>query len=160
MKKENTVNYAMILAIILPFVIFGIFMTSQGKSAVNVYIDMIKTVIINKYGFCEVVIKWAPLLLTALAAIIPAKAGISNVGGRLRTTTGSNLGYLGFLAAGIAWNNPIIAIFTTFLISLLTVSGNAMEISSGLPSSTINILMTLVLLAVLCVGRGKKNADI
>lgn len=65
-----------------------------------------------------------------------------------------------FLAAGIAWNNPIIAIFTTFLISLLTVSGNAMEISSGLPSSTINILMTLVLLAVLCVGRGKKNADI
>ena len=59
MKKENTVNYAMILAIILPFVIFGIFMTSQGKSAVNVYIDMIKTVIINKYGFCEVVIKWA-----------------------------------------------------------------------------------------------------
>lgn len=70
------------------------------------------------------------------------------------------MGYLGFLAAGIAWNNPIIAIFTTFLISLLTVSGNAMEISSGLPSSTINILMTLVLLAVLCVGRGKKNADI
>lgn len=339
MKKENTVNYAMILAIILPFVIFGIFMFSQGKPAVSVYIDMIKTVITNKYGFCEVVIKWAPLLLTALAAIIPAKAGISNVGGegqliagalgaaiagiyvfdqtarivgipfvllsgmlagmlwagvasfcklklkmndtlttmvlnyvmvdiaclmiygpikdtsgdnypysapidaslrfttisgtrlnigivltmiatilttlffyktkkglytqlagknyraaalsglnvtkiqnraflcagalaglggailicgvegRLRTTTGSNLGYLGFLAAGIAWNNTIIAIFTTFLISLLTVSGNAMEISSGLPSSTINILMTLVLLAVLCVGRRKKNAD-
>ncbi len=340
MKKENTVNYAMILALILPFVIFGVFMLSQGKNAVSVYIDMIKTVITNKYGFCEVVIKWAPLLLTALAAIIPAKVGISNVGGegqliagalgsaiagiyvfdqterivgipfvllsgmlagmlwagvasfcklklkmndtlttmvlnyvmidlaclmiygpikdtsgenypysasiedslrfttisgtrlnigivlamaatiltalffyrtkkglytrlvgknyraaalnglhvtaiqnraflcagalaglggailicgvegRLRTTTGSNLGYLGFLAAGIAWNQPILAIFTTFLIALLTVSGNAMEISSGLPSSTINILMGLVLLAVLSVGRRKKNADV
>ena len=106
MKKENTVNYAMILAIILPFVIFGIFMTSQGKSAVNVYIDMIKTVIINKYGFCEVVIKWAPLLLTALAAIIPAKAGISNVGGEGQLIAGA----LGSAIAGIYIFNETIRI--------------------------------------------------
>ena len=58
---------------------------------------MIKTVITNKYGFCEVVIKWAPLLLTALAAIIPAKAGISNVGGEGQLIAGA----LGAAIAGI-----------------------------------------------------------
>lgn len=324
-------------ALAFSFIVFAVFIMFQGKNPFLVYRDIIATVITNRYGFCEVILMWTPLLLTAMAAIIPAKAGLSNVGGegqliagalgstiasiyifnqtdrivgipmvllsgmavgglwggvagffklrwkmndtlttlvmnyvmvnlscfmiygpikdnsgdnypysspipkelrfrvientrlnigiiialvivifvwfylnrtkkgillqmtgknrraailegievkkiqykaffmggalaglagaiqicgvegRLRITTGTNLGYLGFLAAVIAWNHPISAIAVTFLIALLNVSGNAMEISSGLPSATINILMALTLISILIVGRRKRT---
>ena len=82
---------------------------------------------------------------------------ISGVEGRIRTTTGTNYGYLGFLAAWMAWNNPIAAIFTAFVIGMLSVSGNILEISSGLPSSSTQILMAVVLLAILWKGKGKNK---
>lgn len=80
---------------------------------------------------------------------------IAGVEGRLRTTTGTNYGYYGFLAAWMAWNNPIVAIFTALVIGFLSVSGNVVEISSGLPSSCTKILMAIILLSIL--WKGKKH---
>ncbi len=80
---------------------------------------------------------------------------IAGVEGRLRTTTGTNYGYYGFLAAWMAWNNPIAAIITAVLIGFLSVSGNVVEISSGLPSSCTKILMAIILLAILWKGKKK-----
>ena len=75
---------------------------------------------------------------------------------QMRQTTGTNYGYLGFLAAWMAWNNPLLGIVTAFIIGFLSVAGNTMEITSGLPSSSIRILMSIVLLAILWKGRRKK----
>jgi simple sugar transport system permease protein len=75
---------------------------------------------------------------------------------RLRQTTGVNYGYLGFLAAWMAWNNPLLSVLTAFVIGFLSVAGNILEISSGLPSSSTRILMALVLLAILWKGRKKQ----
>ena len=72
---------------------------------------------------------------------------------QMRQTTGTNYGYL---AAWMAWNNPLLGIVTAFIIGFLSVAGNTMEITSGLPSSSIRILMSIVLLAILWKGRRKK----
>lgn len=74
---------------------------------------------------------------------------------QMRQTTGTNYGYLGFLAAWMAWNNPLLGVVTAFIIGFLSVAGNTMEITSGLPSSSIRILMSIVLLAILWKGRRK-----
>lgn len=98
----------------------------------------------------------AMLISGALAGFAGA-IEISGVEERLRQTTGVNYGYLGFLAAWMAWNNPAAAIFTAVVIGFLSVAGNVLEISSALPSSTIQILMALVLLAILWKGKEKKS---
>ncbi len=82
---------------------------------------------------------------------------IVGVEGRMRVDSGSTMGFMGFLAAGIVSNNPILAIFSAFLIAGLSVAGNAMEINTGLPSASIQILIMFVLLTIMALGRRKKH---
>jgi len=96
------------------------------------------------------------MLISGGLAGLAGMLEISAVEERMRQTTGVNFGYLGFLAAWMAWNNPVLAIATSFVIGFLSVAGNTLEITSGLPSSSIRILMSVVLLAIL--WKGKKKA--
>ena len=98
----------------------------------------------------------AAMLLSGALAGFAGMLEISGVEYQMRQTTGVNYGYLGFLASWMAWNNPLLGIVTAFIIGFLSVAGNTMEITSGLPSSSIRILMSLVLLAILWKGRRKK----
>ena len=83
---------------------------------------------------------------------------VGGIEGRLRPTTGQNYGYLGFLAAWMSWNHPIGLIITSFVIAAISVAGDNLQISSGLPSSSVNILMSVVLLTILALGRRKQRA--
>jgi simple sugar transport system permease protein len=83
---------------------------------------------------------------------------IAGIEGHLRPMTGFGYGYIGFLAAWMAWNHPIWTIATAFLLGAISVAGNALEMTSGLPSSSVSILMAFILLTVLAVGRGSKSA--
>lgn len=98
--------------------------------------------------------------LTFLAAgALAGLAGailIIGVEGRMRVDAGATMGFMGFLAAGIVKNDPILAIFSAFLIAALNVAGNAMEINTNLPAATIQILIMLVLLTIMTVGGKKK----
>ncbi len=99
---------------------------------------------------------------TALFLVAGALAGLAGailimgVEGRMRVDAGATLGFMGFLAAGIVNNNPLLAILSAFLIAGLSVAGNAMEINTNLPAASIQILVMLVLLTIMAVGRGKK----
>jgi ABC-type uncharacterized transport system permease subunit len=95
------------------------------------------------------------LLAAGALAGLAGMIEVAGIEGRLRPTTGASYGYLGFLAAWMAWNKPLWCIATSFLIGALTVAGNALEITSGLPSSAMNILMSLVLFGILAAGRRK-----
>ena len=81
---------------------------------------------------------------------------IVGVEGRMRVDSGTTMGFMGFLAAGIVNNNPLLAILSAFLIAALNIAGNAMEINTGLPSASIQILIMLVLLTIMGLGRRKK----
>lgn len=105
-------------------------------------------------------VKRIQLIAMSISGAIAGLAGmieIAGVEGRLRTSTGENYGYLGFLAAWMAWNNPLAAIVTALIIGFLSVSGNVLEFSSGLPSSATQILMAMVLIAILWRGKEKKT---
>lgn len=95
---------------------------------------------------------WVLIAAGALAGIA-GMIEIAGIEGRLRTTVGTNFGYLGFLAAMMAWNHPLKLMASAFLLGMISVAGNKLEIFSGLPSSSVNILMALVLFFIL--GSGK-----
>ena len=92
-----------------------------------------------------------------------ARAGLAGavmvvgVEGRMRISAGETMGFMGFLAAGMAGNNPLLLILSALLIGGLTVAGNGMEINTGLPAATMQILIMLVLLTIMTVG-GKRKA--
>ncbi|WP_372634746.1 ABC transporter permease [Cohnella sp.] len=89
------------------------------------------------------------LISAGMLAGIAGMIEIAGIEGRLRASTGANFGYLGFLAAMMAWNHPLRLIVTAFLLGMISVAGNTLEIGSGLPSSSVNILMALVLFFIL-----------
>lgn len=95
---------------------------------------------------------WVLIAAGALAGIA-GMIEIAGIEGRLRSTVGTNFGYLGFLAAMMAWNHPLKLMASAFLLGMISVAGNKLEIFSGLPSSSVNILMALVLFFIL--GSGK-----
>lgn len=99
---------------------------------------------------------WVLLAAGALAGIA-GMIEIAGIEGRLRASTGVNFGYLGFLAAMMAWNHPLRLLATAFLLGMISVAGNTLEISSGLPSSSVTILMGLVLFFILGSKRRRKS---
>lgn len=98
-------------------------------------------------------VQFATMVAAGALAGIAGMIEICGIEGRLRPTTGVGYGYLGFLASWMAWNHPLGLIGTALIIGAISVAGNSLEINSGLPSSSVNILMALVLFAILAVGK-------
>jgi simple sugar transport system permease protein len=83
-------------------------------------------------------------------------AGMSEVAGiqhHLRPGISNDLGFMGFLASWLANHNPITLMATAFLIALVMVGGDVLQISASLPSSAMLILIGLVLFFVLGLRR-------
>ncbi len=96
------------------------------------------------------------LLAGGALAGIAGMIEITGIEGRLRPTTGVDYGYIGFLAAWMARNHTLWLILTSLIIGVISVSGNSLEITSGLPASAVHILMALVLISILALGRRVK----
>jgi len=70
-----------LLAIVFAFVVFGIFIAIIGRDPVEIYSKMFNGTLGSKVGLSEVGVRMIPFVLTALAASIPARVGLINVGG-------------------------------------------------------------------------------
>ena len=68
---------------------------------------------------------------------------------KLRPTFGLTIGYVAFLASWLARHKPLPLLVTSFVLAAIAVSGNSLQIGSGLPAASVNVLMGLVLVAVL-----------
>ncbi len=68
---------------------------------------------------------------------------------KLRPTFGLTLGYIAFLASWLARHRPLPLVLASVALAAIAVSGNSLQIGSGLPAASVNILMGLVLIAVL-----------
>lgn len=65
-------------------------------------------------------------------------------------------GYIAFLASWLARHHPVRVVISSIVLAALTVAGDSLQIDSGLPAASVNILMACVLLAVFgWTGRGK-----
>jgi ABC-type uncharacterized transport system permease subunit len=68
---------------------------------------------------------------------------------QLRPGLLATLGYAAFLASWLARHRPLGVIVSVLVLSTLIVSGDSLQIDSGLPGASVNILIGLLLIAVL-----------
>lgn len=94
---------------------------------------------------------WTFVIAGAVAGIAGMLV-VTGDDGRLYTTTGVNFGYYGFLAAWVGSNRLLAVVPAALLIAAISVAGNSLEISSNLPSATVQVLMALILFAILAQG--------
>lgn len=99
---------------------------------------------------------WVFVAAGALAGIA-GMIEVAGVEGRLRPTTGVGFGYVGFLAAWMVSHHPLWLIGSSLLLAIIAVSGDALQITASLPSSSVNILMALVLIGVLMQSKRKQG---
>jgi simple sugar transport system permease protein len=57
-------------------------------------------------------------------------------------------GYIAFLASWLARHHPVRVALAAVVLAALTIAGDSLQIDSGLPAASVNILMAAVLLAV------------
>jgi len=57
-------------------------------------------------------------------------------------------GYVGFLASWLGRHRPFQVAASAILLSALVIGGDSLQIDSGLPAATVNVLMAILLLAV------------
>ncbi len=82
-------------------------------------------------------------------------AGLAGVGevmaieGRLRPGFSASYGYIGFLISWLAGHNPFGVVLMSFLMAVLSLGGDTLQITQGLPFATVNIIMALILFIVL-----------
>jgi simple sugar transport system permease protein len=94
------------------------------------------------------------LILTALliGGALAGLAGFVQFAGmeyKLRPTFGLTIGYVAFLASWLSRHKPLPLLIASVVLAAIAVSGNSLQINSGLPAASVNILMGLLLVAVL-----------
>lgn len=151
----SRIHIGIVIAVVLAVLVFflfkktrwGFYLKIVGGNPIAALQSGFK---VNKLQFWALVIGGA---IAGLAGMIE----VTGIEGRLRQSTGVDYGYLGFLAAWMSRNHPIGLIFTSLIIGIISVSGNSMEMTSGLPASVVHILMALVLFGILAMGRKYKS---
>jgi len=75
---------------------------------------------------------------------------------KLRPGFGTGLGYTSFLACWLARHQPFPIVVATFVFAALSVAGDSLQLDSGLPGSSVNVLTALILIAVLGFSTKRK----
>lgn len=105
-----------------------------------------------------------PLLLSAMLAggALAGLAGLVHFAGtefKLRPGMTASFGYVGFLASWLAMHRPLRVGLAALLLAAIAMGGDSLQIDSGLPAASLNVLMAVVLLVVLGIRRspGRKS---
>lgn len=94
-----------------------------------------------------------PLLISAMfvGGALAGLAGAIQLAGveyKLRPLFLFGFGYVGFLASWLGRHQPWKVAASAVLLSALVIGGDSLQIDSGLPAATVNVLMAILLLAV------------
>ena len=139
------------LGILLGFVAVGIVYLISLYTTWGVSLRLIEANPNNaRYGGINVA-KYIVILMIVGGAMA-ALAGLGEVSviqGRLRPGISPGYGYTGFLVAWLARNNPIAIIPVAFFVGGLYSGADALQLTAGLPSSTVDIFVGLAFLTFL-----------
>jgi simple sugar transport system permease protein len=70
-----------LIAVALALVLFTLFLLATGRDPADAYAKVFHGTLGSKIGWAEVGVRMIPIVLTALAAALPARVGLINVGG-------------------------------------------------------------------------------
>ncbi|MGD9793087.1 MAG: ABC transporter permease [Acidimicrobiia bacterium] len=99
-----------------------------------------------------------PLLISAMA-VGGAMAGLggfvqlAGVEFKLRQGFLATYGYIGFLASWLGRHRPLLVVVSGTALAAIAIGGNSLQIDSGLPAASVNVLMALLLLSFFWVGK-------
>ncbi len=102
------------------------------------------------------------LLLASAMLVGGALAGLggfahlAGVEHKLRPGFLVTYGYVGFLASWLVRHSPVRVAIAAIFLAAIAVGGDSLQLDSGLPAASVNILMALVLLAVFGWGNKRK----
>lgn len=102
------------------------------------------------------------LTLMAIGGAMAALAGLGEVSvvqNRLRPGISFGYGYTGFLVAWLARNNPLAIVPVAFLIGGLYSGADALQLTAGLPSATVDIFVGMFLFGALVEGFLRRTRD-
>ena len=83
-------------------------------------------------------------------------AEVSAIQGRLRPSLSPGYGYSGFLISWMAGGHPAGIVAAAFVLAVITVGGDILQMTQALPGSVVNILMAVVLFVVLSRQAGRR----
>src|ERR1700683_4538383 len=89
---------AFALVAVVALGVFATLLVAAGKDPLKAYADTLLYVFGNAYGFSELLVRMIPLLLTAVAAALPARIWLINVGAEGQLYMGAWLTTAGALA--------------------------------------------------------------
>jgi len=98
MLAGRRLSRALVIALVA-LAVFALLLLADGKDPFRAYRDTLIYVFGNTYGFSELLVRMAPLLLTSVAVALPSRLGLINVGGEGQLYMGAWLataGALGF----------------------------------------------------------------
>ena len=81
LQLQDSLAVRILICVLFPLIAFAGLLLSQGKSPLVAYQTIITSIFGSAYGFGEVIVRAAYLILTGLAASIPARVGLANAGG-------------------------------------------------------------------------------
>ena len=88
---------ALVIALVA-LAVFALLLLADGKDPLRAYRDTLIYVFGNTYGFSELLVRMAPLLLTSVAVALPSRLGLINVGGEGQLYMGAWLATAGALS--------------------------------------------------------------
>jgi simple sugar transport system permease protein len=103
----------------------------------------------RRAGMAVAALVLSAMLVGGALAGVAGMIQFSGVEYKLRPGLTTNIGYIGFLASWLARHRPIPVLVGAAAFAAITVAGDSVQIDSGLPAATVNILTGLVLIAVL-----------
>ncbi len=99
MPRENRLRkllsseiVAYLLAIVVAFIVSGIFIALMGYDVLEAYRTIFSTSFRTPFGFIQTLLKWIPLTLLALSFTVPMATGKFNIGGGGPPRIGGNWG--------------------------------------------------------------------
>lgn len=143
----------LILALLLSLILFGLFVLCSGVNPFQVYYYMYRGAFGTAYSWQSTLIHAAPLMLTALCVVMPARVGMVIIGGEGCVVLG------GLMAAAVAHMlpehaKPIVVIVSMIVVGmgvggLWTSIAGALRQFRGVNETISSLLMNYIAIAIL-----------
>jgi general nucleoside transport system permease protein len=109
-------------------------------------------------------VSWLLVIAMGIGGALAGIGGMTQLAGvefKLRQGLVVQYGYIAYLASWLGRHRPIHLVGATLLLSALAIGGDSLQIDSGLPAASVNVLMALLLLGVFGWGRVRnRNATV
>jgi general nucleoside transport system permease protein len=152
----TTVNVGIVLAVVLAVAVHYLLRKTRWGFRISVAGGNSEAA--RRAGYRVGLLVASAILIGGALAGLAGMIQFSGVEYKLRPSFGGQLGYTAFLACWLARHQPLPILASTFVFAALSVSADSLQLDSGVPAASVNILTAMILIAVLGFAQARKKA--